>query len=181
MSDVEAHLRAVYDPAGELDPKAKWIVNNSGFWLYLNYKLIASRKLEPAAVAKTLAAFLDKQTGIQKAYTRAELAVPADPSDAVGRRMRKAYYPDRCGDVGIILKPYWLVSESTLATGTTHGSPHPYDTHVPLLVFGPNVKPGIRKEEVVPATIASIFAKALGIAPPAKAEYPSPAGLFEKE
>ena len=31
---------------------------------------------------------------------------------------------------------------------------------------------------MVPATIASIFAKALGIAPPAKAEYPAPEGLF---
>src|SRR5437879_3266017 len=65
------------------------------------------------------------------------------------------------------------------ATGTMHGTPYPYDTHVPLLVFGPNVKPGIRREEVVPASIASIFAKALGIQPPAKVEYPVPEGLFK--
>jgi hypothetical protein len=181
LADIEAHLRSVYDPVGAADPKAKWIENSSGLWFYLNYKLIASRKLEPADVAKTLAEFLDKQTGIQKAYTRAELEVPAAANDAVGRRMRKAYYPDRCGDVGIVLKPYWLVSDGTITTGTSHGTPHPYDTHVPLLVFGPNVKPGVRKEEVVPAAIASIFAKGLGIAPPAKAEYPATAGLFERE
>jgi hypothetical protein len=52
---------------------------------------------------------------------------------------------------------------------------------VPLLVIGPNVKPGIRGEEVVPAQVAAIFAKALGIDPPAKAEYPVPAGLFAQE
>jgi predicted AlkP superfamily pyrophosphatase or phosphodiesterase len=179
VTDAEAHLRSRYPRDGATDPKANWIEAQTGIWLYLNHKLIASQGLDPAEVAKTLADFLSKQDGIQRAFTRAELDRPGDPADAVGRRMRKAYYPDRCGDVSIVLKPYWLDGVARLSTGTSHGTPHPYDTHVPLLVYGPNVKPGIRKEEVPPAVIAAIFAKALGIAPPAKAEYPVPAGLFE--
>ena len=94
--------------------------------------------------------------------------------------MRKGYHPDRCGDVAAIMKPYWLELDPLSGTGTTHGSPYSYDTHVPLVVYGPNVKPGVHREEVVPATIASIFAKSLGISPPAKAEYPVPAGLFRE-
>ena len=148
--------------------------------MYLNHKLIESRGLDVADVAKTLADYLAKQDGIGRTFTRAELEKEPDRYDAIGRRMRKAYHPDRCGDVGAILKPYWLESDPLYPTGTTHGSPYPYDTHVPLLVFGPNVKPGVRREEVVPALIASIFAKALGISPPAKAEYPVPEGLFRE-
>ena len=87
----------------------------------------------------------------------------------------------RCGDVGIVLKPYCLDSDPKTGTGTSHGTPHPYDTHVPLLVFGTNVKPGVRRAEVPPAALAAIFSKGVGIAPPAKAEYPAPEGLFEKE
>lgn len=179
MTDAEAHLHSVYDQGPLADPKAKWIEAQAGMWVYLNDKLIASRGLEPAAVAKTLAEFLAKQTGVLRTFTRAELETDPDRYDSIGQRMRKAYFPDRCGDVAFVSKPYWLGSDWTLATGTGHGTPHPYDTHVPLLVYGPRVKPGMRREEVVPATIAAIFAKALGITPPAKAEYPVPAGLFE--
>ena len=93
--------------------------------------------------------------------------------------MKKSYFPARSGELAVVLKPYWL--EGDRLTGTNHGSPYPYDTHVPLLVFGGHVKPGIRKEEVPPASIAAILSKALGIAPPTKAEYPSPAGLFDNE
>ena len=167
--------------AGRILPKAKWIEAQTGMWLYLNQKLIASHGLEPAAVARTLADFLERQTGVLRAFTRAELDTDPDRYDTIGRRMRKAYFPDRSGDVAFVPRPYWLGSEWALATGTSHGSPHPYDTHVPLLVYGPNVKPGVRKEEVVPAAVAAIFARALGIAPPARAEYPAPAGLFERE
>ena len=181
LTDAEAHLRATYQRDGVKDPKAKWIEAHTGIWIYLNHKLITSHGLDPADVAKTLADFVARQSGIQRTFTRAELDRPADPADAVARRMRTSYHPDRCGDVSLVLKPYWLDGDSRLSTGTSHGTPHPYDTHVPLLVYGPNVKPGVRKEEVPPAVIGSVFAKALGIAPPARAEYPVPAGLFEKE
>lgn len=177
LGDAELYLRSVYDPEAPPDGKARFLEAVTAPWVYLNHKLIESQGLEPAAVAKTLADFLGKQEGVHRVFTRADLAGDPDPYDAIGRRMRKAYLPDRCGDVVIVLKPYWLDGDRT-ATGTTHGSPHPYDTHVPLLVFGTNVKPGVRRDEVVPATVASIFAKGLGIVPPAKAEYPAPPGLF---
>jgi predicted AlkP superfamily pyrophosphatase or phosphodiesterase len=181
MTEAEAHLRERYQRAPGTDPKAGWIEAQTGIWVYLNQKLIASHGLDPADVAKTLADFLARQPGIHRAFTRAELEGPADPADAVARRMRKSYHPDRCGDVSVVLKPYWLDGDSRLSTGTSHGTPHPYDTHVPLLVYGPNVKAGVRKDEVPPAVIAAIFARVLGIAPPGKAEYPVPAGLFDNE
>jgi hypothetical protein len=181
LADAEAHLHAVYDNGPLAGPKDRWIEAQTSMWMYLNHKLIASRGFDPAAVAKTLADFLAKQTGVLRTFTRAELETPADRYDSIGQRMRKAYYPERCGDVALVPKPYWLGSDWTLATGTGHGTPHPYDTHVPLLVFGPGVKPGMRREEVVPPTIAAIFAQALGTKPPAKAEYPAPAGLFGRE
>ena len=180
LTDAETHLRTVYDPQAAADSKTKWIENATGWWVYLNHRLIDSRGLDAGTVAKTLADFLARQYGIARTFTRAELAQEPDAYDAIGRRMRKAYHPDRCGDVGVILKPYWLPVDPLYATGTSHGTPYSYDTHVPLLVFGPNVKPGMRRDEVVPATIAAIFAKALGISPPAKAEYGVPDGLFHE-
>lgn len=180
LAQGEGFLHAEFDPESKLGTKARFIENVTGPWVYLNHKLIESMKLQNDDVANTLARFVERFNGIERCFTRADLERPADAYDAIGKRMKKAYHPDRSGDFAIVLRPYWLESDPEYATGTSHGSPHAYDTHVPLLVFGPNVVPGVRREEVVPATIASIFAKSLGIAPPAKAEYPVPEGLFTK-
>jgi hypothetical protein len=64
-------------------------------------------------------------------------------------------------------------------TGTMHGTPHEYDTHVPLLVYGPGVRPGVRKEAVTPQAVATVLAPALGIKPPSCAEAPVPDGFFK--
>jgi hypothetical protein len=176
---AEAELRTVYETVGKAS-KTKWVENKTSPWIYLNHKAIRAKGLEPADVATTLAAYLGKRDGVLRTFTRAELEREMDRYDTIGRRMKKSYHPDRSGDLAVVLKPYCLETDDEYPTGTTHGAPHAYDTHVPLLVFGANVKPGVRKEEVPPAAIAAVFAKALGIAPPTAAEYPCPEGMFKE-
>jgi Type I phosphodiesterase / nucleotide pyrophosphatase len=178
LATAEAHLRATYEPDAPADAKTRWIENMTSPWVYLNLKLVETRGLRVADVARTLADCLARQDGVLRTFTRADLEREQDRYDAIGQRMKKSYYSDRSGDVAVVPKPYCLEVDPKFATGTSHGSPHPYDTHVPLLVFGPGVKPGIHREEVVPAVIAAIFAKALGIAPPSKAAYGVPERLF---
>jgi len=72
----------------------------------------------------------------------------------------------------VVLKPYHVPGENL--SGTSHGSPHPYDTHVPILVLGPGVRPGRRAEAITPQAVAAILATALGVAPPDGAEAPVP-------
>ena len=91
--------------------------------------------------------------------------------------MRKSFYPERCGDVGFVLKPY-CIQHGALASGTNHGTPHFYDTHVPLVVFGPNVQPGIYLEAVTPQAVAAILTQAVNMNPPARAQAPVPGRLF---
>ena len=79
----------------------------------------------------------------------------------------------------IIPKPYFLLWEKLLGTG--HGTPHEYDTHVPLLVYGPGIKPGVYKEPITPQAAPVILARALGIEPPAKADAKVPEKLFDVE
>jgi len=86
-----------------------------------------------------------------------------------------SFYPERSGDVRIVEKPYHLLT--TRLTGTNHGTPHSYDTHVPLLVYGSGVRPSVRRETVTPLSIAAILAHALGVHPPPKSA-PLPEALF---
>jgi predicted AlkP superfamily pyrophosphatase or phosphodiesterase len=153
----------------------RWIQAAMSNMLYLDRKKLKRRGVEQAVVAKALAGWLKKQTGILAAYTRADMAIDAPP-DEMRRKVKASYYAERSGDVMVVLKPYWL--PGNYLTGTTHGTPHRYDTHVPLVVFGANVKPGKRKEPVSPEHAAAILAAALGIDPPSDATKKVPAGLF---
>jgi len=86
----------------------------------------------------------------------------------------------------VVVKPYHIVSQSLQAKDpdkiasfrTTHGTPHPYDTHVPLLVMGPRIAGGTRTDPVAPQAMAAILAEALHIPPPNGTEFPVPLGLF---
>ncbi len=171
---AEAFLAEKYGTTGHA---AKWIEGTAGGWITLNRKLIQEQRQDPAAVEEELARWLRRQPGVQAVYTNAQLSRDSMAYDAVGQRMRRSYYPPRSGDLAVVSKPYYLFV-GPFTTGTTHGTPHSYDTHVPLLVYGPGVMGGPRDEAVTPQAIAAIFAHFLGIAPPAKAEAPVPETLF---
>src|SRR5204863_515902 len=70
-------------------------------------------------VAAEAAKFLAAQSGVSRTFTREQLAGPFPESDVVGTLMKRSYYPGRCGDVGVVLKPYCLPSKR-LDPGTTH-------------------------------------------------------------
>lgn len=181
---IEKHLQGVFGPL--LPPKTDaksaqpaWFEAVHAPWLYVNPRLAKLIGKSPADVAKVAAEYLRKQPEVFRVFTRDDLARDFPESDPVGRRVKRSYYPARSGDLYVILKPYYLLS-SPLALGTTHGTPHAYDTHVPLLVYGPGVKGGRRDEAVTPQAAAAIFARYLGVKPPATADFPIPATLDAK-
>jgi len=157
---------------------ARWVEATSGPWVYLNRKLIEESKLKPADVEDALATWLKKQKGVQTAYTRHALLRGVPTADRIGQSVRRSFYSDRSGDIFVVLKPYHLLS-SPLSTGTTHGTPHAYDTHVPLLVYGPGIVKGVRKDEVTPQSAAAILSRALRIKAPAHADAAVPERLFK--
>jgi len=112
---------------------------------------------------------LEKQPGILKAYTRTQLTKGISGKDAVGQAVQLSFNPGRCGDVAAVLKPFY-VPAFTLSTGTTHGSPHAYDTHVPLLFYGAGIQPGVHENRVTPMMTAGVLSRLVGIRPPAKAQ-----------
>ncbi len=160
-----------------------WVEKSMNNYVYLNRGVLKELGLERAKVAEALARWLEKQPGVQATYTHAQLVKGVPKDDRIGQMVRLSFDPERSGDVAVVTKPYHLIGE--VISGkvdnyrTTHGSPHPYDTHVPLLVYGPGVRAGARDERVTPLAVASILARGLGISPPDGAEAPVPEGLFK--
>lgn len=103
-----------------------------------------------------------KQPAIAVAFTRAELlAAPPAAYEQIDQ-FRRACHPERSGDVLFALRPYHI--QGKLAA--THGSPWPYDSHVPLIFLGNGIAAGKHQRPASPAMIAPTLAKLLTIPPP---------------
>ena len=83
-----------------------------------------------------------------------------DWADSFGR----SFHPDRAPDVTVKLRENQLLRPA--ATGTGHGSPYRYDTHVPMIFFGAGINAGQHSERVRTTDIAPTLAHILGIAAP---------------
>lgn len=86
---------------------------------------------------------------------------------ALTEAVRRSIYRWRTPDLYILGEPFALLNGEQ--GGTTHGSPYSYDTHVPLIFYGPVFRPGVYPEQVSPTDLAPTLAAALGINPPALA------------
>jgi hypothetical protein len=165
-SESEKFLK---DAFGQRDDS--WIEMVDGFNIHLNQAVVeAVKTASPAEVVKALADHLAQQPGIQAAFTRGEILQDKVLEDPIAEMVRQSATPDTCGDVVVVLKPYYLLGNLLFGTtGTTHGAPYPYDTHVPLLAMGPGIKPGKYGMRVAPQSMAFILARVLAIDPPAGA------------
>jgi hypothetical protein len=172
-SKANEHLDQIF---GNGRPKASWVEKVVDNWVYLNQGVLKERGLDSARVERALADWLMKQDGIEKAFSRTELQEHAKPGELLREQVRKSYCPSRSGDVAVILKPYHLLG-TKYPTGTTHGSPHAYDTHVPLMFYGPGIRPGVHEERVTPQALAVVLAGALGVRAPDAAEAAVPTSL----
>ena len=85
-------------------------------------------------------------------------------SNLIGRRVCAGFNGERSGDIVLMTKPYAIPGGGK--SGTTHGSPYAYDTHVPVMFFGQAFKPGRYADEFGITDIAPTLSAALGIQEP---------------
>lgn len=148
------------------DQGAKYVLNLDSKSLYLNDKLpeLAGERFSAAQrLARDIIAASD---AVAVAYTRDELTRGGNETE-IFQRLTLAFHPGRSGDVLFCLKPYHIegVSEAP-SSGTTHGSPWEYDTHVPVLLLGAGITPGSYDRQVSPPMIAPTLARIAGVDSP---------------
>jgi predicted AlkP superfamily pyrophosphatase or phosphodiesterase len=152
-----------------------WLEGRAGSSLYLNRALMAERGLEPAVVERRLASGLEALAPVWRAFTRSQLLEGRVPPDPWSRRVVLSFDRERSGDVEVILEPYWVAA----AAGTTHGSAYSYDTHIPLMVMGPGIRPGRHDLPVVLNDLAPTLATLLGIETPSGSSGKALAPILE--
>ncbi len=139
------------------------IANISNYQVFLNHQYINRKKMNIASIENKIAAFLLTQKGIAKVATATNLKA-TEFTNRILADVQRGFNQVRSGDVLFVLQSGWI--PAGFSTGTTHGSPYNYDTHVPLLWYGFGVNKGNANEAVYTPDIAATVAAILQIQPP---------------
>lgn len=141
---------------------SKWIKTMENQQIYFDLDSVSKY---PEALDKIFRGLKDSLNTREGVYTTINLkdfsgnTLPANFAEMI----RNSYHPGRSGDVMILLEPGWLEGYTK---GTTHGTMYAYDTHVPLLWYGYNIKKKNLYRKILIADIAPTLAQILDILEP---------------
>ncbi len=130
--------------------------------VYLDRAVISEKHLSVEEVEKSCVSFLSPLKGVANVTTSVSLE-SCDSPFGYDKMIQRGYNKKRSGDVILTLMPGWMEWK---ATGTTHGSPYSYDTHVPLIFYGWHVKSGVHDAPVSITDIAPTISNLLHIQAP---------------
>jgi predicted AlkP superfamily pyrophosphatase or phosphodiesterase len=142
--------------------QGQWLLQTAGTSPYFNWNLIREKKLDPAEVQRVAAQAVADAPHVARIYTREQLLNGQVSGDKFSKRVVRSFNARRSGDLEILLEPYWIRSGS----GTTHGTPYSYDSHIPLVFMGPGIKPGRYVRPVALNDVAPTLATMLSVETP---------------
>ena len=133
----------------------------NNFQLYLDNDAIKASGKEKE-VYDFILDYCRKPEFVQEAFYLKDMYKMNIPEPIAGM-IKNGYNANRSGDLHIILKPAWFEIWDHAAT---HGLWSPYDSHIPLVFYGWNIKPGKTNRETYMTDIAPTIAAMLKIQMP---------------
>jgi predicted AlkP superfamily pyrophosphatase or phosphodiesterase len=160
------------DPTGDYILKyTDWGRVREGFYngnLYFNRIALERDGINEEEIERVAGVAAMTVPGIRGYFTRTQLQRGAvSPADPLARRVLHGFYPRRSGDVIVLYEPFKKLADYAITAD--HGSPYSYDTHVPLIIMGANLKAGRYMEAATPADIAPTLAAILNVQAPSNA------------
>jgi hypothetical protein len=157
IKDLDSLLRKRYG--------ADVLLAETNLNVYLDHQVIDSLGLPLPTVQREVAKIIEKWEHVKAAYPAVDLGNTSS-DDEWRDMMRRGYHREESGDVLFMLEPGYIPVDTDIPeehVGTTHGSAFNYDTHVPLLWYGWNIKPGDIHHRIQITDIAATLAHVLNI------------------
>ena len=164
FSDAQRSIETQLDSLFRLKGPTHWFAGQTDSMLYFDTTELARHGISVLAASHVLAGQVHDVPGIDSFYDTARLD---SVKGWIGTCLRNSAFSGRSGDV------YYLTSEWTLfsskSTGTSHGYPWPYDTHVPVVLAGWHIAPQRIRDDVQVVDLAPTMAELTGVhAPPSE-------------
>lgn len=130
-----------------------------GGMVLVDHRSLARAGVNADSVLRLMAADLRRREGVQRVDLMSDLARADTTRDVIARRWLHAIPADLPVAIVITLQPYWYPAWITYAS---HGTPHIYDSHVPIIFYGPQFRRGrydtfVRTVDIAP-TLAWVTA-----------------------
>lgn len=135
----------------------------ANFQVFFNKDLIDSLNLDIEKIKNVTVNYFKQQQGIQFAVDQDRITETSVPLP-LKVMMINGYNHQRSGTVLMVPLPGWLPYHSK--KGTTHSVWNPYDTHIPLIFMGWNVKHGATNRVINMTDISATLAALLHIQMP---------------
>ncbi len=135
-------------------------------YVYLNRDAIREKGLDQAVVEKTVVEELMKFGGVALAISSTALREGNQPRTPIIQSVLRNFNPQRSGDIFVVHQPHYFINDfDGLIVACTHGSPWRYDTFVPVVFAGGNLKGQrvsrpIETVDIAPTLAAIVGAKA---------------------
>jgi hypothetical protein len=186
--DAPGYLRSLNVPAGYVDPdswdrdealariKKKFRIKGALIetydhpYLYFSGDVKKDERIDQAALEAVVVEELLKFDGVSLAVSSSALRKGNLPDTALYRAVLRNFNPKRSGDVFIVFEPNWFINDfDGLVVASTHGSPWPYDTHVPIVFAGAGLEAQTVDRKVFTVDVATTLAAYMGTKPPSGA------------
>jgi hypothetical protein len=141
-----------------------WVIEYKEPYLWLNRELIAQRGVDRDRAEDIAARAAETLEGIYRGYTRHDALQGRLPRTDIGDRVERSFHPDVSGDVLLVSRPGYMPRNTP--RGENHAEPYAYDTHVPLLLVGAGIRPGVYTRRVSTLDIAPTLSYLLRVQEP---------------
>ncbi len=141
---------------------SRLIESQANYQYYLDRHYLDSLGVDFKTVKSYFTNELNKEEDVLTAFDNADINAANLPME-FKEMFQKGFNQKLAGDVQVIYKPNYFNGG---ATGTTHGSMYPYDSHIPLLWMGWGVNQGKTNRKVYMSDIAGTIAAMLKIQMP---------------
>jgi hypothetical protein len=155
-------------PGGRIPPSVLACIASAGKpeWfaapLYFDDKALAKEKIEREAAERMVSERIAACAGVTRVLTRSEIEKAMQEADPALVPYTRSFHPERSPDFFVQFEE-GVIDD---AQGTTHGSQHRYDTHVPGIIVYPGVAPAWVETPIATVDLAVTLASLLGIDAP---------------
>jgi predicted AlkP superfamily pyrophosphatase or phosphodiesterase len=158
-------VRNINDALQQRFGPGRWVRGFSAGGLLIDSA--AADRVPRETLAEAARDALRAHPAVAVAYTRRELMSGSGAGGPHFEALARSFHPEVSPDVPYVLNPWWIATTA----GATHGSPYAYDTHVPILLWGPPwVRAGRVDRPVAVVDLAPTLARVLVVPAPAAAE-----------
>lgn len=158
----ESHLRERAESAIDAAlGENQWTAAYDHPYLYLTDRA-QERRAEAISAAK---AALRAVPGVRAVFDAKARPMPCDEPEALCEMIRASLSPMHRGDLYVLFESGTSIDERMPGhSGSSHGTPYPHDTDVPLIVFpAPDSEPRLEHRPVPQSTVTRVLADALGL------------------